>query len=54
MANIIVLGILILIFAAAIYYIVKAKRSGVKCIGCPHGGSSKGQCSCNQDVVNFK
>ncbi|MBS7526221.1 FeoB-associated Cys-rich membrane protein [Fusibacter paucivorans] len=52
MANIIVFGILVLLFGSAIVYIVKAKRSGVKCIGCPHSGKS--QCSCDDQVVNFK
>ena len=31
----VILGLL----AAAIRYIVKAKKSGVKCIGCPSSGS---------------
>ena len=39
MADIIVLIVIAAIVAAAVAYIVKAKRSGVKCIGCPAGGS---------------
>ncbi len=39
MADIIALIIIAAIVAAAVAYIVKAKRSGVKCIGCPAGGS---------------
>ena len=39
MADIIALIIIVAIVAAAVAYIVKAKRSGVKCVGCPAGGS---------------
>ena len=39
MANIIVGGIIVLAVGAAVAYIVKAKKSGTKCIGCPSGGS---------------
>ncbi len=38
MTNLLVLGLLILILGAVIFYIVRAKRSGVRCIGCPDGG----------------
>lgn len=38
MANIIVGGILLLIFGLSIAKIVSEKRKGVKCIGCPHAG----------------
>lgn len=50
---------LALILGAAIAYIVKAKRAGVKCIGCPAAGncSSKGaegseacSCGCNVEI----
>lgn len=39
MENIIVLAIVVVVIGLAIGYIVKAKRSGKKCIGCPDGGS---------------
>ena len=42
MADVIVLIILALILGGAITYIVKAKKSGVKCIGCPAGGNCPG------------
>ena len=31
--------VLVAIVAGAITYIVKAKKKGVKCIGCPHAGT---------------
>lgn len=48
--SIIVLAVIVI---AAALYIRKAKKSGVKCIGCPHGancGSCSGSCggSCGQ------
>ena len=45
MANVIVAFIVVLILGASITYIVKAKKAGVKCIGCPAGGTCSGNCS---------
>lgn len=45
MADFVLAGILVVIIGAAVIYIVKAKKSGVKCIGCPAGGSCSGKCS---------
>ena len=40
--------ILLAIIGGAVFYIVKAKKNGQKCIGCPASGScgKKGCCSC--------
>ena len=38
MENLIAVIVLILLVGGAVAYIVKSKRSGVKCIGCPAGG----------------
>ena len=51
----IIIGIIVLaILFVAITYIMKAKKSGVKCIGCPHAKtcgskscSSKSRCNCH-------
>lgn len=44
----IVLGVVLLIAAAAMYAIYRSKKSGKKCIGCPDSGSCNGCCSnCN-------
>ena len=45
MIDLIIIAVVLVIIAAAITYIVKAKKSGVKCIGC----SSSKQCSHNCD-----
>ena len=39
MANIISVLVLVVIVGSAIFYIIKAKKKGVKCIGCPAGGN---------------
>lgn len=33
------------ILGGAIVYLVRAKKKGVKCIGCPHGANCGGKCS---------
>lgn len=42
MADIIVIIILVLLIGSAVTYMIRAKKSGVKCIGCPAGGSCSG------------
>lgn len=46
-ADIIIIAAIVVIVGGAVAYIVRAKKSGKKCIGCPDGAgcSSKG-CSC--------
>ena len=43
MDNIILIAVLVLIIGGAIWYIVRAKKQGKKCIGCPEGCAS---CKC--------
>ena len=45
--NLIIIAIIAVIFAGIIVFIVKQKRSGAKCIGCPHSKTcGKGGCGC--------
>ena len=44
MADIIIGSIIILAVIFAVGYIIKAKRNGKKCIGCPYSGSCGGSC----------
>ena len=50
MENIILIAVLLLIVGLAAWYVIRAKKSGRKCIGCPNGGScphaKNGQCTC--------
>jgi len=52
MKNLIVVIILVVILGLAITYIVKAKKKGVKCIGCPSAcncsAQKNGCCDCSK------
>ena len=43
--EVIAIAIIAVIIASAVIYIVKAKKSGRKCIGCPDGGKCQGSCN---------
>ena len=48
MENVILLALLVLILGGAAGYIYKAKKKGVKCIGCPDNEQCSGVCgSCS-------
>ena len=49
--TIIVIAAIVLIVGFAAFYVIKAKKSGKKCIGCPDGGrcnSKNGCCCCSE------
>ncbi|MBQ8263654.1 MAG: FeoB-associated Cys-rich membrane protein [Oscillospiraceae bacterium] len=47
MPNIIAVAIVIVILGLAIGYIIREKKRGAKCIGCPHSKScGSGECHC--------
>lgn len=41
MADYIIAGVVLLLIGAAIAYIIREKKRGVRCIGCPNGGCSQ-------------
>jgi hypothetical protein len=42
-----VIAVIVLIVGAAVGYIVRAKKKGQKCIGCPYASSClSGKCGC--------
>lgn len=45
MTNILVIAAVGLILGLAIGYIVKQRKKGVDCIGCPNGGNCSGNCA---------
>lgn len=45
MINVILGLIIVAIVGAAILYIRKEKKRGVRCVGCPDGGMCGGNCS---------
>ena len=44
MTDIIIIAVVAAIIALSAGYIIKAKKSGRKCIGCPHGKTCGGSC----------
>ena len=50
MTNLIVIIVLAIIIGVAVAYIVKEKKKGVKCVGCPDAGKcaarNNGGCGC--------
>lgn len=47
MKDLILIVILAAIIGAAALYVYKAKKRGVKCVGCPDGGCSGGCSGCS-------
>lgn len=50
--DLIIIAVIVLIIGAAVLYIIKAKKSGQKCVGCPYSktcGKSSKNCSCQKD-----
>ena len=45
MVNLIAIAVIALIVGGAAGYIYKAKKRGVRCVGCPDGGTCGGNCS---------
>ncbi len=49
MGDYIALGLIVIIVALAAIYIVRQKKKGVKCVGCPYGSKcSSCDCGCNK------
>ena len=46
MGEIIAILVIVLVIGFAIFYTVKAKKSGVKCIGCPNAKNCKSKKDC--------
>ena len=47
----IAIGVIAIIVVAVIVFIVRQKKNGVKCIGCPYGKNCK-KCSCDGALNN--
>ena len=41
----VIMAIILVIVGSALLYIRKAKKKGIKCIGCPDGAKCSGHCS---------
>lgn len=56
MADFIIVIILVILIGGAVSYIIKAKKSGAKCIGCSAGGNccTGGRCRCGGEQTGNK
>lgn len=56
MADLIVAMLVLMIIAAAVAYIIRAKKKGARCIGCPAAGKCSGksgaasECCCGKEL----
>ena len=48
MEDFIVIAILLAIAGVAAWYLIRAKRRGEHCVGCPHGKTCTGKCGCEK------
>ena len=49
MTDIIIIAVVAVIVAVAAAYVIRAKKKGCKCIGCPHSASCENKnCTCNK------
>ncbi len=49
MENVIIIAVVALILCLAIFYIVREKKKGAKCIGCPNADKCSGRCNEKQE-----
>ena len=47
MENFIIIAVLVIIIGLAAFYVIRAKKKGKKCIGCPYSCSCNSKNSCN-------
>ncbi|MBQ2273866.1 MAG: FeoB-associated Cys-rich membrane protein [Clostridia bacterium] len=47
MKNAIIILILLAVIGGIVFYLIRAKRRGQKCIGCPYAKECDGKCSEN-------
>ena len=53
MKDIIIIAVIALVLGAALFYIIRAKKRGEKCIGCPYSKCCGGSCQ-GKDVSDNK
>ena len=52
--DIIVIAIICAVVGLAIGFIIKEKRRGKKCVGCPYASSCQSRCGCNSQKQSKK
>jgi len=51
LANLLVLSVILSLLSAAVFKILKDKRQGVKCAGCPYARAGCGSCAAGNPPV---
>ena len=41
-----IIAAVVLMIGGAVFYIIRTKRSGQRCVGCPHSKTCSGGCNC--------
>ena len=54
MSDFIVIAIVVLIVGLALAYIIREKKRGVKCVGCPYARTCGGNCSGSEQQSDGK
>lgn len=49
LVNIIAVAVILIILGGAVFYLVRAKKRGQKCVGCPYAKQCGGVCSCKNE-----
>lgn len=44
MEHVIVIAVIVAILGGAIFYLIRAKKKGQRCVGCPHSKNCSGKC----------
>ena len=45
MIDVLVIAVIAFVLGLAVRYIIRAKKKGIKCIGCPDGAKCAGNCA---------
>ena len=53
MENFIIIAIIVLVLGGVVFYLIKAKKRGDRCIGCPYAKKCGGKCNCNSTSSNL-
>lgn len=51
MENVIIILVLVLIIGSITFYLYRAKKKGLTCIGCPYAKSCGGKCRGNEETT---
>lgn len=57
MVNVLIISILVTIAAGIVWYLIREKKKGTACVGCPYakqcGSKCRGGCSCTSNMKSM-